>query len=77
MQTLPPLSDSHIQIAHHDAHRVPSVGTGAYAHPLRSEKQDLSRFSTQEKEIVDEEEDDRDIKKKQVRGHCSTSNQCC
>ena len=77
MQTLPPLSDSHIHIAHQDAHRIPSVGTGAYAHPLRSEKQDLSRFSTQEKEIVDEEEDDRDIKKKQVGWNCSTFDKCC
>ena len=77
MQTLPPLADSHIQIADHDARRVPSVGTGAYAHPLRSEKPDLSRFSTQEKEIVDEEEDDRDIKKKQVDGSVSTFKQCC
>ena len=77
MQTLPPLAPSRIHIADHDAHRVPSVGTGAYIHPLRSEKPDLSRFSTQEKEIVDEEEDDRDIKKKQVGGHCDTSNKCC
>ena len=77
MQTLAPLSDSHIQIADDDAHGIPSVGTGAYAHQLRSEKPDLSRFGTREKDIVDEEEDDRDIKKKQVGWDGSTSNQCC
>lgn len=66
MNTLPPLSVNRIHIADDAVNRVPSVGTGAYAQQQpRLEKPGLSRFSTQEKEI-DEEDDARDVKKKQT-----------
>lgn len=65
MQTLPPLSSSHIHIADDAVDRIPSVGTGAYAHQQRLEKPGLSRYSTEEKE-VEEEEDGRDVRKKQT-----------
>ncbi|KAF6225912.1 hypothetical protein HO173_012684 [Letharia columbiana] len=55
----------HIHIAHDAVDRIPSVGTGAYAHQQRLEKPGLSRYSTEEKE-VEEEEDGRDVRKKQT-----------
>ena len=66
MQTLPPLSATRIQIVDEAVNRSPSVGTGAYTQHQRLEKPSLSRSSTQEKE-VEEEEDERDVRKKQVR----------
>ena len=73
MQTLPPLSDSRIQIAHDAVNRTPSIGNGAYAQQQRLEKPGLRRRSTEEVE-VEEVKDERDVKKKQVRCHSPTSN---
>ena len=64
MQTLPPLPSNHIQIATDAVSRIPSNGGGAYAQQPRWEKPGLSAYSTQEKEI--EEDDARDVKRKQV-----------
>ena len=68
MPTPPPLPANHIQIADDAVNRVPSVGAGAYEHHQRWEKTGLSRHSTQEKDI--EEDDERDVRKKQVRYLC-------
>ncbi|CAF9942523.1 MAG: hypothetical protein ALECFALPRED_009787 [Alectoria fallacina] len=65
MQTLPPLSATRIQIVDEAVNRNPSVGTGAYTQHQRLEKPSLSRSSTHEKE-VEEEEDERDVRKKQT-----------
>lgn len=66
MNTLPPLSVNRIHIADDAVNRVPSAGTGAYAQQQpRLEKQGLSSYNMQEKEI-EEEDDERDVKKKQV-----------
>ncbi|CAF9922130.1 hypothetical protein IMSHALPRED_005358 [Imshaugia aleurites] len=64
MPTPPPLPANHIQIADDAVNRVPSIGTGAYAQQQRWEKPGLSRHSTQEKDI--EEDDERDVRKKQT-----------
>lgn len=68
MQNLPSPSTNRIQIAHDAVTRITSTGSGAYAHRQRVEKPGLSRFDTQEKE-VEEEADERDVRKKQVRFH--------
>ena len=68
MQNLPSPSTraNRIQIADDAVTRITSTGSGAYAHQQRLEKSGLSRYDTQEKE-VEEEADERDVRKKQVR----------
>lgn len=68
MQTLPPLSTPHIQIADDALNRIPSdTAATAYAQQQqRLEKTGLRRYSTHEKEFT-EEDDERDVRKKQVR----------
>ena len=61
MQKLPSSSSNRIQIVDDAVTRVPSV----YAHQPAAEKQGLSRWDTQEKEVEDEQ-DERDVRKKQV-----------
>ena len=76
MNTLPPMSANRIQIADDAVNRVPSAGTGAYAQQQpRLEKQGLSIYDSQEKEF-EEEEDVRDVRKKQVRCHRSLFHTC-
>lgn len=65
MQSLPPLPAAHIHIADDAPNHSISEGTGAYAQQHRWEKAGLSTSSTQEKEI-EEEDDVRDVRKKQV-----------
>lgn len=60
-----PSSATRIQIADDAVNRVPSLGNSVYAQPQRLEKPGLRRFDTQEKDF-EEDEDERDIKKKQV-----------
>lgn len=68
MQTLSPLSKPRIQIADDAVNRVPSnTAASAYAQQQqRLEKARLRRYSTQEKD-TGEEDDERDVRKKQVR----------
>lgn len=75
MQTVPPSrSTTHIKIADEAVNRVPSNGgAGAYGQQQRLEKQESRRFSTHGKEDV-EEDDERDVRKKQVRKQCCASN---
>ena len=67
MQTLPPLSKPRIQIADDAVNRIPSnTAASAYEQQQqRLEKIGLRRYSTQEKELR-EEDDERDVRKKQV-----------
>ena len=74
MQNLPPLypSATRIQIADDAVTRVTLNCNGTFGHQQRLEKSGLSRSDTGEKEIgEEEEEDERDVRKKQVQ--CSTS----
>ncbi len=71
MNTLPPLSVNRIQIADDAVNRVPSNGTGTYTQQQRFEKPSLTRRSTEEVE-PEQEKDERDVRKKQVRSHSPT-----
>lgn len=68
MQTLPPLGKPRIQIADDALNRIPSnTAPSAYGQQQeRLEKGGLRRYSTQEKDGL-EEDDERDVKHKQVR----------
>ena len=68
MQTLPSLSTPRIQIADDVVNRIPSnTAASAYAQQQqRLEKVGLRRSSTHEKD-TGEEDDERDVRKKQVR----------
>ncbi len=72
MNTLPPLPVNHIQIADDAVNRVPSNGTGTYTQQQRLEKPSLTRRSTEEVE-PEQEKDERDVRKKQVRSHSPTN----
>ena len=79
MQNHPPPSANHIQIADDAVTRITSTASGgAYAHHQLPEKSGLTKWDTQEKGVEEEEEagDERDVRKKQVRLHDPTGNQC-
>ena len=73
MNSLPPLSVTRIQIADDAVNRVPSNASGTYTQQQqqRLEKPSLTRRSTEEVE-AEEEKDERDLRKKQVRSHSPT-----
>ena len=66
MNTLPPMPPDRVHIAGDALDRIPSNnGGGAYAHQRRKSVTELKQHAISEKEI-DEDGDDRDIRKKQV-----------
>lgn len=72
MQNLPSPPATHIHIAHDALTRTASNSAGAYVHQQHLETSGLKKWSTQEKEVGEGEEegDERDIRKKQVGFHC-------
>lgn len=67
MQDLPSPPATRIHIADDALIRTASAGAGAYVRQQSLEASGLKRWSTQEKEVGEEDEsDERDIRKKQV-----------